>query len=155
MTVQTCPHCRAPVRGDGRPNCLCAAVDAEDFDPLRIRPYVSLPGTEEDEDDEAYGAADGSLGGARSNTPWGDRSGAPSGDRSDAPVGDTAAAPPAPLRPRRPGPTSRTVRIFHSADVSADGPDRSSGPTRASGGVGHVSGRRTGRGWRATRRRTG
>ncbi|MGW9046631.1 peptidoglycan-binding protein [Streptomyces lydicus] len=39
-----CPHCFAPVRGDGRPTCLCAAVDAEDFDPLRIRPYVSLPG---------------------------------------------------------------------------------------------------------------
>ncbi|MFE1176309.1 peptidoglycan-binding protein [Streptomyces sp. NPDC058773] len=43
MTAQTCPHCRAPARGGGRPTCLCAAAEADDFDPLRIRPYVSLP----------------------------------------------------------------------------------------------------------------
>ena len=42
MAAATCPHCFAPVRGDGRPSCLCAAAEAEDFDPLRIRPYVSL-----------------------------------------------------------------------------------------------------------------
>ncbi|MFH8679525.1 peptidoglycan-binding protein [Streptomyces lydicus] len=58
-----CPHCFAPVRGDGRPTCLCAAVDAEDFDPLRIRPYVSLPG-----DDGAPGEGadeDGAVGAVR------------------------------------------------------------------------------------------
>ncbi|MFF7411515.1 peptidoglycan-binding protein [Streptomyces lydicus] len=55
-----CPHCFAPVRGDGRPTCLCAAVDAEDFDPLRIRPYVSLPG-----DDGAPGEGAGQGGAVR------------------------------------------------------------------------------------------
>ncbi|WP_244942964.1 peptidoglycan-binding domain-containing protein [Streptomyces inhibens] len=63
--LPTCPHCFAPVRGDGRPTCLCAAVDADDFDPLRIRPYVSLP----DEDgggggDEGAGGDAGAAGGA-------------------------------------------------------------------------------------------
>ncbi|MFH8343606.1 peptidoglycan-binding protein [Streptomyces sp. NPDC018045] len=43
MTAQTCPHCSAPARDDGRPRCLCQAVGAEDFDPLRVRPYVRLP----------------------------------------------------------------------------------------------------------------
>ncbi|MFI0905528.1 peptidoglycan-binding protein [Streptomyces sioyaensis] len=47
MTARNCPHCSAPVRGDGRPACLCAAVGADDFDPLRVRPYVSLPDGEE------------------------------------------------------------------------------------------------------------
>lgn len=49
MTAPLCPHRSAPVRGDGRPACLCAAVDADGFDPLRVRPYVSLPdATDED-----------------------------------------------------------------------------------------------------------
>lgn len=43
MKAESCPYCRAPVRGDGQPTCLCAAVGAEDFDPLRVRPYVALP----------------------------------------------------------------------------------------------------------------
>ncbi|GGU52069.1 peptidoglycan-binding protein [Streptomyces albospinus] len=66
MTASSCPHCSAPVRGDGRPTCLCAAAEAADFDPLRLRPYVSLPDGEgggPDEDgagDAAYdGGADG------------------------------------------------------------------------------------------------
>ncbi|MFG2495726.1 peptidoglycan-binding protein [Streptomyces caniferus] len=57
MTAPTCPHCFAPVRGDGRPTCLCAAVDADDFDPLRVRPYVSLPGEDDDVGDPARGDA--------------------------------------------------------------------------------------------------
>ncbi|MFE0375671.1 peptidoglycan-binding protein [Streptomyces inhibens] len=68
--LPTCPHCFAPVRGDGRPTCLCAAVDADDFDPLRIRPYVSLP----DEDgggDEGAGGDAGAAGDTR--TGRGDR----------------------------------------------------------------------------------
>ena len=63
MTGQDCPACGAKrgergERGeDGRPGCACAeraariphaersaeAAAAEDFDPLRIRPYVTLP----------------------------------------------------------------------------------------------------------------
>ncbi|MFI0786704.1 peptidoglycan-binding protein [Streptomyces lydicus] len=60
-----CPHCFAPVRGDGRPTCLCAAVDAEDFDPLRIRPYVSLPG-----DDGAPGEGAGEDGAVGRDMRW-------------------------------------------------------------------------------------
>ncbi|MFE0332175.1 peptidoglycan-binding domain-containing protein [Streptomyces sp. NPDC003753] len=53
---QACPQCAAPRRGDGTPSCGCTrraaealqeartaeAAAAEDFDPLRIRPYVEL-----------------------------------------------------------------------------------------------------------------
>ncbi|WP_307825538.1 peptidoglycan-binding domain-containing protein [Streptomyces sioyaensis] len=53
MTARNCPHCSAPVRGDGRPACLCAAVGADDFDPLRVRPYVSLPDGEKDGEKDA------------------------------------------------------------------------------------------------------
>ncbi|MGW8976678.1 peptidoglycan-binding protein [Streptomyces platensis] len=64
MTAQTCPHCFAPVRGHGRPACLCAAAGADDFDPLRVRPYVSLPDGEGDgggEADSGDGGADGTA----------------------------------------------------------------------------------------------
>jgi len=53
---QACPECEAPRRPDGTPSCGCTrraseairdartaeAAAAEDFDPLRIRPYVDL-----------------------------------------------------------------------------------------------------------------
>ncbi|MFD5780744.1 peptidoglycan-binding protein [Streptomyces sp. NPDC126933] len=56
MTGQLCPACGTPRAAEGRPDCDCAeravrAVQAgrseevaasEDFDPLRIRPYVTL-----------------------------------------------------------------------------------------------------------------
>jgi hypothetical protein len=52
-----CPQCGAPRAADGSPSCTCTqrasdalrdartaeAAAAEDFDPLRIRPYVELP----------------------------------------------------------------------------------------------------------------
>ncbi|MCB5907080.1 peptidoglycan-binding domain-containing protein [Streptomyces pinistramenti] len=59
MTSETCPHCCAPVRGDGRPTCLCAAVAEDDFDPLRVRPYVSLPDPEGPESGEGPGRPKG------------------------------------------------------------------------------------------------
>ena len=54
-----CPQCGAPRAADGSPSCTCTqrasdalrdartaeAAAAEDFDPLRIRPYVELDGT--------------------------------------------------------------------------------------------------------------
>lgn len=60
---QACPQCAAPRRPDGTPSCGCTrrasealrdtrsaeAAAAEDFDPLRIRPYVELGGGEPDE----------------------------------------------------------------------------------------------------------
>ncbi|GAB7033798.1 hypothetical protein JCM4914_52590 [Streptomyces platensis subsp. malvinus] len=41
---------RACARRYGRPTCLCAAADADDSDPLDVRPHVSLV-----EDDAAHG----------------------------------------------------------------------------------------------------
>ncbi|UKY49964.1 peptidoglycan-binding domain-containing protein [Streptomyces inhibens] len=130
--LPTCPHCFAPVRGDGRPTCLCAAVDADDFDPLRIRPYVSLP----DEDGGGGEGAGGDAGDTR--TGRGDRlddlpgvdaavhlaAGTADGPSSAADTRPRAADPPfaadplflaasgEPLIPRvrrGSGPTSRTV----------------------------------------------
>ncbi|MFI6053482.1 peptidoglycan-binding protein [Streptomyces violascens] len=57
MTGHGCPACGGERGVDGRPGCACAegaaetlhaqrsaeAAAAEDFDPLRIRPYVTLP----------------------------------------------------------------------------------------------------------------
>ncbi|MEU9113031.1 peptidoglycan-binding protein [Streptomyces sp. NPDC048483] len=109
MTAQTCPHCFAPVRGGGLPTCLCAAAGAEDFDPLRIRPYVSLAGQDGDEDRDAVDGQDG----------WDERDHLDerddllggSGGIPDARTGMRTAAPQAPPavpRPLRSGPTSRT-----------------------------------------------
>ncbi|MFF5566570.1 peptidoglycan-binding protein [Streptomyces sp. NPDC012623] len=54
MTGQLCSACGAPPAAEGGPGCDCAArsqraersariAAAEDFDPLRVRPYVRLP----------------------------------------------------------------------------------------------------------------
>ncbi|MEU3552886.1 peptidoglycan-binding domain-containing protein [Streptomyces fragilis] len=54
-----CPECGSPRQADRTPSCACAvraadalrearereAAEAEDFDPLRVRPYVGLGGT--------------------------------------------------------------------------------------------------------------
>ncbi|MFG2828044.1 peptidoglycan-binding protein [Streptomyces sp. NPDC048434] len=136
MTAPACPHCLAPVRGDGRPACLCAAVDADDFDPLRIRPYVSLP----DEDDAGDHAHDADVGPGGTLVGRGDRlDDLPGVDAAvhraggPSPVDDSAGPPRLPVLPdpsaaaapyrasgpadaeplfpaarRRPGPTSRT-----------------------------------------------
>ncbi|MEU8984845.1 peptidoglycan-binding domain-containing protein [Streptomyces sp. NPDC048309] len=66
-----CPECTAPRTPDGTPSCACTqrasdalrdartaeAAAAEDFDPLRIRPYVELGA----EDSEGSGGAGGSM----------------------------------------------------------------------------------------------
>ncbi|WP_030415279.1 peptidoglycan-binding domain-containing protein [Streptomyces sp. NRRL S-1448] len=90
--LRTCPHCSAPVRSNGRPTCLCAAADADDFDPLRVRPYVSLP---EETPPDGTRIADGQPGRDPS--------------RSRPPA--ASASEPLVPRARRPaGPTSRTYR---------------------------------------------
>ncbi|MFG3119348.1 peptidoglycan-binding protein [Streptomyces sp. NPDC048197] len=132
--LRTCPHCLAPVRSNGWPTCLCAAADADDFDPLRVRPYVSLP--EEAPPDgtrTADGPTDSPPGtGSRPETGYGRESdpgaGPPAGGTADAwedlpgvdaavhiangpPPLPAAASEPLVPRARRPaGPTSRTYR---------------------------------------------
>ncbi|MGW0798242.1 peptidoglycan-binding domain-containing protein [Streptomyces sp. NPDC002692] len=71
-----CPECAVPRAGDGTPSCACTlrasdalrdartaeAAAAEDFDPLRIRPYVELGvgvGSAEGEPSDARGGASG------------------------------------------------------------------------------------------------
>ncbi|MFH8571418.1 peptidoglycan-binding protein [Streptomyces sp. NPDC017993] len=135
MTAETCPHCFAPVRGDGLPTCLCAAVGAEDFDPLHIRPYVSLreadgdPGRTDtartDTGDGAYGTA------ASAPTPPADAplaplpltplplAPAPPADAS--PVDAPSATAHAPALRRRVGPTSRTFTSAVAEPMAAVG----------------------------------
>lgn len=62
MSAHICPRCGTPRGAHGGPVCTCAqdtadavrdirtaeAAAAEDFDPLRIRPYVSLPDAEDE-----------------------------------------------------------------------------------------------------------
>ncbi|MFI1562085.1 peptidoglycan-binding protein [Streptomyces sp. NPDC020490] len=73
-TGPVCPECNAPRAADGTPACSCArrasdahretrtaeAAVAEDFSPLRIRPFVEVGATAEDPDAaDAPDAADG------------------------------------------------------------------------------------------------
>lgn len=69
-TSHICPECSTPRASDGTPSCACGrrasealletrtaeAAAAEDFDPLRIRPYVEL-GEERDGHDGRDGSA--------------------------------------------------------------------------------------------------
>ncbi|MFK0290767.1 peptidoglycan-binding protein [Streptomyces sp. NPDC090442] len=136
MAAATCPHCFAPVRGDGRPTCLCAAIGAEDFDPLRIRPYVSLRERPYEPDSES-----GEAGGGRES----------GGDRESG-----AGAPPVGWRDRReeladlpgpdaavhraPRPTGPTSRTFLSSGAPPEGattsgpPPEDAAPAPPSGG---------------------
>jgi cytoskeletal protein RodZ len=66
-----CPQCGAPRATDGSPSCACTqrasdalrdvrtaeAAAAEDFDPLRIRPYVELDGNPQEQTPPAAPAA--------------------------------------------------------------------------------------------------
>ncbi|MER7399436.1 peptidoglycan-binding domain-containing protein [Streptomyces sp. NPDC000151] len=50
MEARNCPTCLAPARTDGRPGCRCEQAVAPDFDPLHIRPYVTLPDAPDPDD---------------------------------------------------------------------------------------------------------
>ncbi|CAL9577237.1 peptidoglycan-binding protein [Streptomyces sp. enrichment culture] len=83
-----CPECGAPRHRDNTPSCACTlrasdalrdartaqAAAAEDFDPLRIRPYVELDGgTAGDTPDAPDRAPEGAPGGAPGGAPDGGR----------------------------------------------------------------------------------
>ncbi|ANZ18954.1 putative peptidoglycan binding protein [Streptomyces noursei ATCC 11455] len=124
----TCPHCFAPVRGDGRPTCLCAAAEAEDFDPLRLRPYVALPDrvAGPDEGGEGGTAPCAGPGAGPDPGPGGEQDRLGSLDSLDS-LEDLPGVDAAVHRFSRPaGPTSRT---FHtSGPLSGPLSDPLSGP---------------------------
>lgn len=113
-----CPECGAPRGADNTPSCACTqrasdalrdtrtaeAAAAEDFDPLRIRPYVEL---------EAAAEGDGGDGGDKTD---------PDRPTHEGPAGDAAAAQSAAETPAGDG-TARPARnAFGRPDVR-DVPD--------------------------------
>ncbi|MEU9122420.1 peptidoglycan-binding domain-containing protein [Streptomyces sp. NPDC048506] len=146
--LRTCPHCFAPVRSNGRPSCLCAAADAEDFDPLHIRPYVSLP--DEDEGDGERNQGRGEPNRAGSGHPArGDRlDEIPGVDaavhraddralRTEDPPSAAEAPPPVTARARRrAGPTSRTFSAVPEEPASSTATEE---PTVRSSAAGHTA----------------
>lgn len=99
-TGHPCPECGAPRGADNSPSCSCAeraaealrdtrtaeAAAAEDFDPLRIRPYVELEGSAGAATEQAVPAAPDATMTLRTVTP----------PAPDATMTLRAVAPPAP-----------------------------------------------------------
>jgi len=125
-----CPECGAPRSTDNTPSCGCTqraadalrdtrtaeAAAAEDFDPLRIRPYVELEGS-------TGGALEGSTGGALE----GSAEGAPEGEvdatmRLRAVPGDVGATSvlPTPLAPSTDDPRTQDLRLFEAPEADEE-----------------------------------
>ncbi|MFF8787184.1 hypothetical protein [Streptomyces sp. NPDC015125] len=118
MPALLCPRTRR------RPAaCLCAAVDADGFDPLRVRPYVSPPGVDDDAGGcagEGDDAGAGACGGAREVHGGSDVTLASRGDRLDEVPGVDAAV-------------HRAVGPVAAEGSATAGPPRSPGPPRPPG----------------------
>ncbi|MGA5312495.1 peptidoglycan-binding protein [Streptomyces pseudogriseolus] len=157
-----CPECGAPRHADNTPSCACTrraadalrdartaeAAAAEDFDPLRIRPYVELSGTTPDGSPEATepgprSAGDGDAGGSpeatmtfRAVRP---DTGEPGGLRAPDPAD---AAGPADTGGTRTGGEATGASAAHAggtADDTTPGPAAATGaggPTGAGGSAG-------------------
>ncbi|WP_329216788.1 peptidoglycan-binding protein [Streptomyces sp. NBC_01485] len=137
-----CPECGALRAPDNTPSCSCArraaetlhdtrtteAAAAEDFNPLRIRPYVELDGAGASAKGADRGAADsGAGGGGPSGSSYSSRpSGASrSSDEADGELtmplqavpADATAALPTPFAPPVSAPSTTDLRLFEAADV--------------------------------------
>ncbi|MGJ7419687.1 hypothetical protein AB9128_27965, partial [Streptomyces cinereoruber] len=89
MTGHVCPEC-----GVHRPGCACARAElaaAEDFDPLRIRPYVTLDAPEDAEVPEGTGAG---TYGAGAGASYGSGTGAHGSEAGAYGAGGADADPP-------------------------------------------------------------
>ncbi|SES48540.1 Putative peptidoglycan binding domain-containing protein [Streptomyces sp. yr375] len=118
-----CPQCGALRAPDNTPSCSCArraadalhdtrtteAAAAEDFDPLRIRPYVELDDTAAS--DKGTEAADAGAGGTSDAT-----DGEPTMPLQPVPTEATTTLP-TPLAPPVSAPSTTDVRLFETADV--------------------------------------
>lgn len=161
-----CPECGAPRNRDNTPSCACTlrasdafrdartaeAAAAEDFDPLRIRPYVELDGdsarstpdgAEERPAEAAHPGTDPSAGGPGAT-------GAPDETMSLRAVPPEAASPggtdaasalPTPLGPATAPPSATDLNLFDATRPIARVPD-----APAPGGTGGAPPRRGRRG---------
>lgn len=117
-TGHVCPECAAPRVPDGTPSCPCGprvsealkdartaeAAAAEDFDPLRIRPYIELAADEDS---------------VRTNQPPGDVPAVALPAALNAPEPDRPAADEAPAPDRRPRSGRRTLLIVAGSAAAA------------------------------------
>lgn len=124
-----CPECGAPRHADNTPSCACArraadalrdartaeAAAAEDFDPLRIRPYVDLNGTTPD------------------GLPEATRHAPPSSGTPQAPAQEGASADEPAEGPR----TASATPAGPGAHPGAAGPSAHGGPTAPGRPAGH------------------
>jgi hypothetical protein len=124
-TGHPCPECGAPRGVDNTPSCGCGqrvsealrdartaeAAAAEDFDPLRIRPYVELEGESQPPTAVTEAAAEMTM-------PL--RAVAPAPESSAAV--DATAAPPTPPAPRSTAPSARDLRLFDGTAPDAGMP---------------------------------
>ena len=128
-----CPECGAPRAADNTPSCGCGArvsealrdartaeaAAAEDFDPLRIRPYVELEGAEGGVDGEG-GVSSGAGVGAEGET------------MPLRAVPSTAPTLPAPLSPPATAPNAEDLNLFEpGAAARYDGDDSEDAPRGA------------------------
>jgi hypothetical protein len=143
-----CPECGALRAPDNTPSCSCAqraaealrdtrtaeAAAAEDFDPLRIRPYVELEGEQGSATGAGAGPEASSVGSDGRDGPDGELTMPLPGVPGDAtmplravdPVGpapDTTAAPPTPLAPPASEPSTGDLSLFEATDVGTVHPD--------------------------------
>ncbi|MGW7567130.1 peptidoglycan-binding domain-containing protein [Streptomyces tendae] len=104
-----CPECGTPRAADNTPSCACGtrasdalrdartaqAAAAEDFDPLRIRPYVELDGAGKPSDTPDAPDAPGASGASGASG----SSDAPDASGSSGSAGEPSAAPPSDFDP--------------------------------------------------------
>ncbi|MEU5513342.1 peptidoglycan-binding protein [Streptomyces griseoaurantiacus] len=141
---QACPECAAPRDPEGSPTCACTqrtaealrdtrtaeAAAAEDFDPLRIRPYVGLtpksgttPGAE---GGTAAGPEGGTAAGPEGGTAAGTPEQAPGSPGTGTPEGGAAEG----TRARGPRTAGNGVREPYAAQEVPEGPRDPQRPPR-------------------------
>ncbi|MEV5430967.1 peptidoglycan-binding protein [Streptomyces sp. NPDC052701] len=137
-----CPECGAPREPDHTPTCACAerasevlretrtaeAAAAEDFDPLRIRPYVALDGTTPDGGAGPREGADGPEEGADGPRDQEEAARQPSAADATTPLPavapdapDATSVLPAPLAPPPAEPSARDLSLFESTAPRTEG----------------------------------
>ncbi|CAL9441374.1 peptidoglycan-binding domain-containing protein [Streptomyces sp. enrichment culture] len=132
----SCPECGTPRAADNTPSCACGtrasdalrdartaqAAAAEDFDPLRIRPYVELDGTDKPSDTPAALAASDAPGAPDASA---ERRAAPAlASDPDATMtlravdAEATSALPTPLAPSTGSPSAHDLRLFDASTTA-------------------------------------